>query len=841
MPRFGNLTVNALHAQTFSVDSIQVEGITMSKVDLGWGPILDIDHEIKVPAVNIEDVYLVENSHNQLESDTTFKAPSVIVTAPITLDGQLATKGYVDTQVGGVPFALAWRDPVDELWDASVALPVGPSLGDRYICMVAGNGWVKNTIYEWTGAAWSGSGPSEGWTMYSNLDNAVFTFNGTDWVHIGVTIDHTDLINKGTLTHSTIDSYLNQAVKSSSSPSFTGLTVTTTCSIPAGSMPAAGGNTQIQYNSSGAFGATNRFTYTNNGTTYAGVNVYSPDGNRYIQLACDSDNDLSGLFTTATYLDLWAGNKRSARLESNGQMVLYNTTGTSTVTLGQDGANGLKTNGFFKLLNGTKYFQLQLSDVSDAGGIVTDTSDIQFWNGHIAPQKTLTVKPNGQMTLFNTAGTSSVTIGDDGSNGLKIWGPLSLANVLTVANGGTGIATATAYAPICSGTSATGNFQAASTGLATAGFVLTSSGAAALPEFKAAPLTPSGSIDHTGIANKGTLTHDTIDSYLNQAVKSSSSPSFAGLTVQDNGVYFSQIKVYSPNGSKLLQLTTDQQNDLTQIYSTATTLELWANLKKTVSIDPASGLKIWDAGGTQYVTFYITNLGNVAVDISGSYFSFGALTDVKVLKNTASTSTTTGALTVEGGIGTKDKVHCDHIVQSGANSYWEDLNLIGLARTSGGTAPTFSQVSGTGLYSWSFSYQDDNTLYFQSQIPHSIKKVMVPHIHWCPTTTSVNNVVWEMSWTITKATGSVFTSQVTEKVTVAAPGVAYQGVQTDFGAIDTSNIGTVDYRPSGVLLMRITRCAGTDAADTVNSNVFLNGFDLHYEIYQLGGSAASYP
>lgn len=56
----------------------------------------------------------------------------------------------------------------------------------------------------------------------------------------------------------------------------------------------------------------------------------------------------------------------------------------------------------------------------------------------------------------------------------------ALANPLTVANGGTGIATNTAYAVICAGTTSTGALQNVS-GVGTAGQVLTSAGAGALP------------------------------------------------------------------------------------------------------------------------------------------------------------------------------------------------------------------------------------------------------------------------------------------------------------------------------------------------------------------------
>lgn len=67
---------------------------------------------------------------------------------------------------------------------------------------------------------------------------------------------------------------------------------------------------------------------------------------------------------------------------------------------------------------------------------------------------------------------------------------------IPVTEGGTGVVTSTtAYAPICGGTTATGAFQAASTGLATSGWVLTSNGNAALPSFQALP---SSSISITG-------------------------------------------------------------------------------------------------------------------------------------------------------------------------------------------------------------------------------------------------------------------------------------------------------------------------------------------------------
>ena len=63
---------------------------------------------------------------------------------------------------------------------------------------------------------------------------------------------------------------------------------------------------------------------------------------------------------------------------------------------------------------------------------------------------------------------------------------------LIVSEGGTGVATnTTAYAPLAAGTTATGALQVCSTGLATSGFVLTSTGSSSLPSFQAVAV-PAG-------------------------------------------------------------------------------------------------------------------------------------------------------------------------------------------------------------------------------------------------------------------------------------------------------------------------------------------------------------
>ena len=125
--------------------------------------------------------------------------------------------------------SIAWQKQVISIHDFAV-VPVSQN-GDRYISETTTGAFTANYIYEWNSgtSTWDETVPTEGWTVYvlsgSISPDQSVTFTGTGmWVNTGISIDHTDLINRGTLTHSTIDGYLDQAVKTSSSPTFAGIT-----------------------------------------------------------------------------------------------------------------------------------------------------------------------------------------------------------------------------------------------------------------------------------------------------------------------------------------------------------------------------------------------------------------------------------------------------------------------------------------------------------------------------------------------------------------------------------------------------------------------------------------
>src|SRR6185369_12490328 len=97
---------------------------------------------------------------------------------------------------------------------------------------------------------------------------------------------------------------------------------------------------------------------------------------------------------------------------------------------------------------------------------------------------------NGTSALTGNAVTQHDILVGGASNAITSVAPSATSGdpvfgTAVVAGGGTGVTTmTTAYAPVCAGTTATGNLQVASTGLATSGFVLTSNGSAALPSFQ---------------------------------------------------------------------------------------------------------------------------------------------------------------------------------------------------------------------------------------------------------------------------------------------------------------------------------------------------------------------
>jgi hypothetical protein len=149
--------------------------------------------------------------------------------------------------------SIDWQESIKDK-DLSTP-PISPSEGDRYIvASVASGDWLthENDITEYIDSAWVFTTPSEGFTCEIEDENKIYTFNGTSWVTMSSIIDHSVLqnlsaddhpqylhLNKAsqtilqnilvdagvTIDGRDISADLNQAVKTTDSPTFANLTI----------------------------------------------------------------------------------------------------------------------------------------------------------------------------------------------------------------------------------------------------------------------------------------------------------------------------------------------------------------------------------------------------------------------------------------------------------------------------------------------------------------------------------------------------------------------------------------------------------------------------------------
>jgi hypothetical protein len=147
------------------------------------------------------------------------------------------------------------------------------------------------------------------------------------------------------------------------------------------------------------------------------------------------------------------------------------TGGTDTITI-PNGTTGVARNMFLEL-TGT------------GGGTLVVPSNKKLYFIYNNTSTAITVKVSGQTGVSVPAAAKMVLVsnGTDVVVATNYMASATLGSALGVASGGTGSTTATAYAVQCGGTTTTGAHQSVSS-VGTAGQVLTSNGAAALPSFQ---------------------------------------------------------------------------------------------------------------------------------------------------------------------------------------------------------------------------------------------------------------------------------------------------------------------------------------------------------------------
>ena len=131
------------------------------------------------------------------------------VTTGVTpiMGSHLTTKDYVDSLVQGIK----WQEPVI---DMTTTPPGSPSTSDRYLITATATGdWAthEDDIAQWNGSSWDFQLPEEGFALWIEDEDKVYTYNGTAWVTFGSTVTHNNLagLNNADFKHLTAAEYVD--------------------------------------------------------------------------------------------------------------------------------------------------------------------------------------------------------------------------------------------------------------------------------------------------------------------------------------------------------------------------------------------------------------------------------------------------------------------------------------------------------------------------------------------------------------------------------------------------------------------------------------------------------
>lgn len=159
---------------------------------------------------------------------------------------------------------------------------------------------------------------------------------------------------------------------------------------------------------------------------------------------------------------------------------------------------------------------------------------------------------------------------------------------------------------------------------------------------------------------------------------------------------------------------------------------------------------------------------------------------------------------------------------------WDDLRIAPGARSTGANAAALANVNGSGIYAWRFT--NNKELFFDAQLPHAyqIGGPLKPHVHWMPDASETYTGTWTLEYLWCNPAQ---VAPISNKIALTG---AISGGKTAWVPQITAIDSAAMNQAFGLSALFLCRLALTLSA---GSNIFLLGFDFHYEQDALGSAS----
>lgn len=248
-----------------------------------------------------------------------------------------------------------------------------------------------------------------------------------------------------------------------------------------------------------------------------------------------------------------------------------------------------------------------------------------------------------------------------------------------------------------------------------------------------------------------------------------------------------------------------------------------------IDVQPGSGfadsfmtLNVADSSKTLQERIRIDVDGNVLIPADSKKLILGEGSDMSIFYDGTDAKIVTDDVAASDLIidcGTEKTVELAEIV-------WDDQQVALGAVGFGSSAPTWEAYKGGEVLA--FANSQNNEITFIIQYSHRVKVGSATefHLHTIEPNGNTGNVRWQLTVSYASLSGTF----PTESTTTITQTVGAQDVHTYAEITDTfvSSAGI-----SGIAICSLTRL-GSDAADTLNGDIYLAALDSHFQINTVG-------